>query len=67
MLWKTSWLGQEPAETRCCLGPAMEPPLREALRSPCVGKEKGHMSGFLLGVEGQEWRLCLPVSELGRK
>lgn len=49
MLWKTSWLGQEPAEMRPCLGPATEPPLQEALRSPPVGKEKGHTSGFSFG------------------
>lgn len=49
MLWKTSWLGQEPAETRRCVGPAMEPPPQEALRIPCVGKEKGHTSRFSFG------------------
>lgn len=72
MLWKTSWLGQEPAETGPRLSPATEPPLQEALRSPPVGKEKGHTSRFSFGVEGQVWRRCLPVSmnlgpELGRK
>lgn len=49
MLWKTSWLGQEPAETGPHLSPATEPALQEALRSPPVGKEKGHTSGFSFG------------------
>lgn len=34
---------------RPCHGPATEPPLQEALRSPPVGKEKGHISGFSFG------------------
>lgn len=50
MLWKTSWLGRGPAETRPCLSPATEPPLQEALRSPPVGK-KGHTSRFSFGGE----------------
>lgn len=71
VLWKTSWLGREPAETRPSLGSATEPPLLEALRHLPVGK-KGHTSRFSFGDEGQVWRLCLPVSmslgpELGRK
>lgn len=74
MLWKTSWLGQEPAETRPCLGPAAEPPSWEALQSPPVGKEKGQLPDFLLGVRRSDVEtvlasLCEPLSvgpELGR-
>lgn len=50
MLWKTSWLGRGPAETRPCLSPATEPPLQEALRSPPVEKEEGaHFQIFFWG------------------
>nr|XP_020019428.1 ubiquitin-associated protein 1 isoform X2 [Castor canadensis] len=42
--------GLEPAETRPCLSPATEPsPPQEALKSPPVGKEKGHTSRFSFG------------------
>lgn len=50
MLWKTSWLGQEPAETGPRLSPATEPALQEALRSPPMGKETGaHFRVFFWG------------------
>lgn len=67
MLSKTSWLGQEPAETRLhrpCHGTT---PAGGAEEPTCREGEGGTLPDFLLGVEGQVWRLCLPVSELGKK
>lgn len=72
-LWKTSWLGQELAETRPCLGPAKEtPPPGGPAELTCGAGEGEHFWIFFWRLEGQVWRLCLPVSmslgpELGRK
>lgn len=70
MLWKTSWLGLEPAETWPCYGPATAPPFpKEALHSSLVGKT-GHASRFSLGVRRSDVELtlvslCEPRPELG--
>lgn len=70
MLWKTSWPGLEPAETRPCHGPATTPPFpKEALHSSLVGKT-GHASRFSLGVRRSYVEvilasLCEPGSKLG--
>lgn len=65
MLWKTSWPGLEPAETRPCHSTTIP---QEALHSSLMGK-KGHASRFSLGirpdVEMTFASLCEPRPELG--
>lgn len=73
MLWKTSWLGQEPAENKPCLGPAMEPIPAGGPADPTSGGRelRTHFQIFFWG-----WKsgvgLCLSFSvslglELERK
>lgn len=61
MLWKTSWPGLKPAETRPCHGLATAPPFpKEALHSSLVGKT-GHASRFSLGVRRSDVEVTLAL------
>lgn len=72
MLWKTSWLGQEPAETRPCLGPATEPPLQQSEEPTCGEGEGAHFQVFFWGWKVRCGGCACQVSvglgpELGRR